>query len=117
MIPVVIILLTFIACDNGLGYTKRQYINKFEEFISITEKNYMSYDSERWEYANSKFKEYCETDYNKFKMALTKDEQLKIDKLKSRYYAFIVKYKMTQIKNKAESVYNQAEGFIEELIK
>lgn len=111
------ILLSLIACNHRFGYTKKQYIGKFEKFILAVEVDYKNFDSDAWDKANAKFIEFSELEYNLFKSDLTNEEQEKIDKLKGKYYSFVVKSKTKKIIDKVQTFHNQAEGFIEGFTK
>ncbi len=111
------IVLLIVSCNRGPVFTKEQYISKFETFISTTEGNYMAYDLDEWKKANTQFEELSETDYGQFEKELTADERLKIDKLIGRYYSFVAKYQAAQVQEKLKRIYNQAEGFIDNLSK
>ena len=111
------IFLLIVSCNNGPVFTKGQYINKFETFITTTENNFMTYDNEGWKKANTQFKEYSEADYTRFEKVLTVEERLKIDRLIGRYYSFVAKYQAAQVQEKPKRIYNQAEGFIDNLSK
>ena len=113
----VFFLLVLPSCNSGPVFTKLQYLSKFEEFITTTESNYMKFDNEAWKKANEKFKELSETDYSRFEKEMTADEKLKIDKLIGSYYSFVAKYQAAQVKEKLKRIYNQAEGFIDNLSK
>ena len=114
---VVLASLLFVSCNNGPVFTKGQYINKFETFISTTESNYMAYDTDGWKKANAQFKELSEPDYNRFDKEMSVEERLKIDRLIGRYYSFVAKYQAAQVEEKLKRIYNQAEGFIDNLSK
>ena len=113
----VMVLLLIVSCNSGPVFTKGQYISKFETFVSTTENNYMAYEPDAWKKANAQFKELSETDYVRFEKELTADERLKIDRLIGRYYSFVAKYQAAQVQEKLKRIYNQAEGFIENLSK
>ena len=113
----IIILMLLVSCNNSSVFTKGQYINKFEGFISTTEDNYMAYDNDTWKKANTQFMELSETEYSRFEKELSVDEKLMIDRLIGRYYSFVAKYQAAQVKEKLKRIYNQAEGFIDNLSK
>jgi len=112
-----LLFLLLASCNNGPVFTKGQYINKFETFISNTESNYMAYDTDGWKRANAQFKELSEADYNRFEKEMSAEERLKIDRLIGRYYSFVAKYQAAQVQEKLKRIYNQAEGFIDNLSK
>jgi len=112
-----LISLLFATCNYGPAFTKEQYINKFEAFISTTESYYMTYDNNGWKKANAQFKDLSETDYNRFEKEMSTEERLKIDRLIGRYYSFVAKYQAAQVQEKLKRIYNQAEGFIDNLSK
>ncbi|MEO6232104.1 MAG: DUF6565 domain-containing protein [Ferruginibacter sp.] len=116
-ISITFVLLCLTACNNTPAFTKKQYITKFESFIVITESSYMNFDDDGWKKANSDFKELSETEYSRFEKEITTEEQLKIDKLIGRYYSYVAKFKAAQLQNKLKRIYNQAEGFIENVTK
>ncbi|MCB0538374.1 MAG: hypothetical protein KDE33_12705 [Bacteroidetes bacterium] len=111
------VLLLTVSCNSRHAFTKEQYINKFEAFISTTESYYMTYDNNGWKKANAQFKDLSETDYNRFEKEMSTEERLKIDRLIGRYYSFVAKYQATQVQEKLKRIYNQAEGFIDNLSK
>jgi hypothetical protein len=92
IITLVVVSLIALSCsNNGLNFSKKQYINKFEKFLSVTEEQCMLYDNDTWEKVNVQFEKYSNSEYDKFKPALTADEQIQIDKLRGRYYSCVTK--------------------------
>lgn len=113
----VTIILLLVSCKNSPVFTKEQYINTFERFIITTENNFLTYDDDAWKKANTRFRELSEIQYNWFEKEMSVDEKLKVDRLIGRYYSFVAKYQAAQVKEKLKRIYNQAEGFIDNLSK
>ena len=114
---VIIAVITSNSCSNRLNSRKNQYINDFEKFITVVEQQYMSYDNEAWKKSETEFEKFTKTEFEKINTVLTEDEKVKIDKLKGRYYSCVAKYKALQLKEKLKHIYNQAEGFIDGIMK
>jgi hypothetical protein len=106
-----------ISCKNAPVFTKQQYFSKFEKFVAQTEGEYMNYDDDAWKKADGEFKKLSETYFSRFEKEISTDEQLRIDKLIGRYYSYVAKFQAAKVQNKLKRIYNQAEGFIENVTK
>lgn len=111
------LILSMVSCNNAPVFTKQQYISKFENFVAQTEEGYMNYDDNAWKKANGDFKELSETNFSRFEKKISTEEQLRIDKLIGRYYSYVAKFQAAKVQNKLKRIYNQAEGFIENVSK
>lgn len=108
-------ILIITSCTGRSVSSKDQYLSRFEYFVAITEKNYMTYDDNAWVNINKEFSALSETDYGRFEKELNPEEQMKIDKLIGRFYSCVAKNNVAKMKKKLEHLYNQATEFFSNL--
>ena len=94
-------------------YSKENYLNDFQYFVSNIEKEYKNYSDEDWENADVEYHQYVEDYYIQFQDELTSQELKNIGKLKAQYQAVKIKYNANKIIDKVGDGLNQLEGIIE----
>ena len=67
--------------------SKESYIRNFERFVKDVEKNADSFKAGDWKWANARFSKYSVEWYEKFRVDLKMEENVKISSLRVRYLA------------------------------
>ena len=118
IVKILLLVLVLISGCNS-GYTKKQYLKEFDSFISETEKEYKSYEPERWIEVTRTFKNFADTDYRKFESELTENEKAQVERYKNLFYVFAGKYAANQLaaQSKSYRFYKQVSIIFEELNK
>lgn len=108
------VLFCITACNSF--YTKDNYLNDFEQFVTQVETEYIHYIPQDWENADSEYEQYTSELYQKVYSELSSEDQRQIGKLKVRYEKVKLK---SDIKGTIQSIkdgVDQVVGAIEEVI-
>ena len=117
--PIKILAIAALMLSVGCNSAKKQYLQNFEQFIVDTEKEYLSYEPERWVEIARTYKKLAEADFQLFEKELTDNELAQIERLKERFYVIAAKYTANFLlsKSKTYRLYQQVNAIFEELNK
>ena len=107
-----IVFLVFLSCE---GIYKTSFLENYNQFIEDLKKNQSSYTEAQWDEAATKFKNFTEVEYPKYKDAMTAEERSKYNALNGKYYGIVAKHKAGEVSRELEDLLNQTKGLLDEM--
>lgn len=107
-----VLLCTFISCKTP----EQKYLDDYAHFAESFLANYDNYTATDWETATHTYAQYRES-YAVYMSDLSVQQRQQIDQYNSKINAIIIRHAAEDATNQIESIFNEAIGTLNELLK
>lgn len=110
-------LLLSCGSTQRLTFSKAGYLRDFNRFIEQVKKNYTTYTTSEWEWADKRYDLYTSDEYDFYKGTFTDAEKEEIGRLKGAYAKIKIKKTAGAMKEGLKDMFSTGKGVIKGLLE